>query len=31
MSGTTANLGISNIGQISIVVQDLQRATAFLP
>jgi methylmalonyl-CoA/ethylmalonyl-CoA epimerase len=24
-----ANLGISNIGQISIIVQDLQRATAF--
>jgi methylmalonyl-CoA/ethylmalonyl-CoA epimerase len=23
------NLGISNIGQISIIVQDLQRATAF--
>jgi methylmalonyl-CoA/ethylmalonyl-CoA epimerase len=25
----SANLGISNIGQISIIVQDLQRATAF--
>jgi predicted enzyme related to lactoylglutathione lyase len=29
MSGTPANLGIMNIGQISIIVQDLQRATAF--
>src|SRR5436853_7902089 len=29
MSGTTANLGITNIGQISIIVHDLQRATAF--
>jgi methylmalonyl-CoA/ethylmalonyl-CoA epimerase len=25
----TANLGISNIGQISIIVHDLERATAF--
>src|ERR1700687_3912271 len=29
MSATQANLGIMNIGQISINVQDLQRATAF--
>ncbi len=29
MSGTPANLGITNIGQISIIVHDLQRATAF--
>jgi predicted enzyme related to lactoylglutathione lyase len=29
MSGTPANLGIINIGQICINVQDLQRATAF--
>jgi len=29
MNGTTANLGITNIGQISIIVHDLQRATAF--
>jgi predicted enzyme related to lactoylglutathione lyase len=29
MSGTPATLGIKNIGQISIVVHDLQRATAF--
>ncbi|HEV1993131.1 MAG TPA: VOC family protein [Candidatus Acidoferrum sp.] len=29
MSGTPANLGITNIGQICINVQDLQRATAF--
>src|SRR5437879_9078599 len=29
MSGTTANLGITNIGQISIIVHDLQRAAAF--
>jgi methylmalonyl-CoA/ethylmalonyl-CoA epimerase len=28
MSGTPANLGITNIGQISIIVHDLQRATA---
>jgi methylmalonyl-CoA/ethylmalonyl-CoA epimerase len=29
MSATPANLGIMNIGQISINVHDLQRATAF--
>jgi methylmalonyl-CoA/ethylmalonyl-CoA epimerase len=29
MSGTPANLGITNIGQISFIVHDLQRATAF--
>jgi predicted enzyme related to lactoylglutathione lyase len=29
MSVPPANLGIMNIGQISIIVQDLQRATAF--
>ncbi len=29
MSATPASLGILNIGQISINVQDLQRATAF--
>ena len=29
MSATPANLGISSIGQISINVHDLQRATAF--
>ena len=29
MSATTGNLGILNIGQISINVQDLERATAF--
>jgi methylmalonyl-CoA/ethylmalonyl-CoA epimerase len=29
MSATAANLGIMNIGQISINVKDLQRATAF--
>jgi catechol 2,3-dioxygenase-like lactoylglutathione lyase family enzyme len=29
VSGTPANLGIMNIGQICINVQDLQRATAF--
>src|SRR5260221_8466615 len=29
MSAAPANLGILNIGQISINVQDLQRATAF--
>jgi len=29
MSGTTANLGITSIGQISIIVHDLQSATAF--
>jgi len=29
MSATPATLGILNIGQISINVQDLQRATAF--
>jgi catechol 2,3-dioxygenase-like lactoylglutathione lyase family enzyme len=29
MSGTTANPGITNIGQISIIVHDLQRATSF--
>src|SRR5260370_10956602 len=29
MSTASSNLGIKNIGQISINVQDLQRATAF--
>jgi methylmalonyl-CoA/ethylmalonyl-CoA epimerase len=29
MSAETANLGITNIGQISIIVKDLERATAF--
>lgn len=29
MSATPASLGIMNIGQICIIVQDLQRATAF--
>ncbi len=29
MSATLANLGIINLGQIAINVQDLQRATAF--
>jgi methylmalonyl-CoA/ethylmalonyl-CoA epimerase len=29
MSATPASLGIQNIGQISIIVKDLQRATAF--
>jgi len=29
MSGASANLGIQNIGQISIMVHDLERATAF--
>jgi methylmalonyl-CoA/ethylmalonyl-CoA epimerase len=29
MNGTPATLGIMNIGQISIVVHDLQRATVF--
>jgi methylmalonyl-CoA/ethylmalonyl-CoA epimerase len=29
MSATPASLGITNIGQISIIVHDLQRATAF--
>src|ERR1700675_1101209 len=29
MSATPASLGIVNIGQICIIVQDLQRATAF--
>ncbi len=29
MSPTSSNLGIQNIGQISIIVHDLQRATAF--
>jgi methylmalonyl-CoA/ethylmalonyl-CoA epimerase len=29
MSTTPASLGIMNIGQISIIVHDLQRATAF--
>jgi methylmalonyl-CoA/ethylmalonyl-CoA epimerase len=29
MSATPASLGIMNIGQISIMVRDLQRATAF--
>jgi len=31
MSGATSNLGITSIGQISIIVHDLQRATAFYP
>jgi len=29
MSGALSNLGIQNIGQISIIVHDLERATAF--
>jgi len=29
MSAATANLGITNIGQISIIVKDVERATAF--
>jgi len=29
MSGTMANLGITSIGQISLIVHDLERATAF--
>jgi len=29
MSTSPANLGIKNIGQISIIVHDLPRATAF--
>jgi methylmalonyl-CoA/ethylmalonyl-CoA epimerase len=29
MSTTTTNLGITNIGQISIIVKDVDRATAF--
>src|SRR5438445_12804924 len=29
MSAASSNLGIQNIGQISIIVHDLQRATAF--
>jgi len=29
MSATTASLGITNIGQISIIVKDVERATAF--
>jgi methylmalonyl-CoA/ethylmalonyl-CoA epimerase len=29
MGATPASLGIQNIGQISIIVKDLQRATAF--
>src|SRR5258708_33626071 len=29
MSGTTSNLGITGVGQISIIVHDLPRATAF--
>ena len=29
MSAETANLGITNIGQISIIVKDVERATAF--
>jgi len=29
MSAATANLGIANIGQISIIVKDVERATAF--
>jgi len=29
MSTASSNLGIKNIGQISIIVHDLQRATAF--
>ncbi len=29
MSAASSNLGIQNIGQISIIVHDLERATAF--
>src|ERR1700694_6221139 len=29
MSAASSDLGITNIGQISIIVHDLQRATAF--
>jgi catechol 2,3-dioxygenase-like lactoylglutathione lyase family enzyme len=29
MTGTSSNLGITNIGQISLIVHDLERATAF--
>jgi predicted enzyme related to lactoylglutathione lyase len=29
MNTTTASLGITNIGQISIIVKDVERATAF--
>jgi methylmalonyl-CoA/ethylmalonyl-CoA epimerase len=29
MTAATANLGIANIGQISIIVKDVERATAF--
>ena len=29
MSAATTNLGITNIGQISIIVKDVERATAF--
>jgi methylmalonyl-CoA/ethylmalonyl-CoA epimerase len=29
MCASTANLGITNIGQISIIVKDVERATAF--
>src|SRR5258708_20445319 len=29
MSTATSSLGIKNIGQVSIIVHDLQRATAF--
>ena len=29
MSPSTTNLGITNIGQISIIVKDVERATAF--
>jgi methylmalonyl-CoA/ethylmalonyl-CoA epimerase len=29
MCAATANLGITNIGQISIIVKDVERATAF--
>lgn len=29
MTAATANLGITNIGQISIIVKDVERATAF--
>jgi methylmalonyl-CoA/ethylmalonyl-CoA epimerase len=29
MNATTASLGITNIGQISIIVKDVDRATAF--
>jgi len=29
MSAATVNLGIANIGQISIIVKDVERATAF--